>query len=158
MGKIKITKEKHCLYDMVEENLTLLKHMYINKDITIHNNVNPSFLILSDISTLGIVIRNLLSNAIKFTNRNGVIEISLNNDSENSIITITDNGVGIEPEDIEKLFDPSKSDSKPGTENEKGTGLGLMLCKELIEFNDGSISVKSNLGLGSSFIISLPKL
>ncbi|NQU34156.1 MAG: ATP-binding protein [Bacteroidetes bacterium] len=125
--------------------------------MAIHNNVDPSFLVLSDINTLSIVIRNLLSNAIKFTNRNGVIEISSNNDSENSIIFISDNGVGIEPEDIVKLFDPSKSDSKPGTENEKGTGLGLMLCKELIEFNDGSISVKSNLGLGSSFIISLPK-
>ena len=157
LGKISINKEKHRLYDIVEENLTLLKHMYNKKDIAIHNNIDPSFIIISDISTLSIVIRNLLSNAIKFTNRNGVIEISSSNDSENSIITITDNGVGIEPEDIEKLFDPSKSDSKPGTENEKGTGLGLMLCKELIEFNSGSISVKSTLGLGSSFIISLPR-
>ena len=106
---------------------------------------------------MSIVIRNLLSNAIKFTPRKGKITISYKNQSSNTIIEITDTGIGIKPEEQEKLFSISNNSSHPGTENEKGTGLGLTLCSELMELNNGSISIKSIVNKGSTFILTLPK-
>ncbi len=102
------------------------------------------------------VLRNLISNAIKFTQTGGRITFSAKNIKNELTVKITDNGVGISKERIEKLFSISENNSTPGTQNEKGTGLGLIICKEFIEKNYGKIWVESNGGIGSSFCFTIP--
>ena len=102
------------------------------------------------------VLRNLISNAIKFTNNNGVIKLSAVQINSNVVISVSDNGIGIEPERLTRLFDLSHYSSTIGTANETGTGLGLLLCKEFVEKHGGKIWVESELGKGSVFYFNIP--
>src|SRR5664280_3927853 len=102
------------------------------------------------------IVLNLVSNAIKFTNSGGVIKINAEQNSENVTISVSDNGVGIEPEDLKKLFDISQVLTTKGTAKETGTGLGLLLCKEFVEKHQGKIWVESEVGKGSDFKFTLP--
>lgn len=95
-------------------------------------------------------------NAIKFTKDGGVVTILSATDKNELTVTITDNGVGISKDRIDTLFSINEGYSTPGTKKEKGTGLGLILCKEFIEKHHGKIKVESNVGIGSSFSFSLP--
>ena len=110
-----------------------------------------------DKECLKTVVRNLLNNAIKFTNRFGNIIVSSVELESHIQISIKDNGVGIMEEVIPKLFSISQKTSTIGTESEKGTGLGLILCKDLVEKNNGKIWVKSQFGKGSEFSFTIPK-
>lgn len=132
----------------------------INKNIEIIVDINEeiNFNVTGDENMLKTVIRNLISNAIKFTNTNGAIRIKAEKDINQTIITVTDNGIGMTKENIVKLFKLEESYSSNGTENEKGTGLGLLLCKEFIEKHRGKIWVESEKGSGSSFYFSLPSI
>ncbi len=156
MGNIEISKKRISLNLIVNEISELLNQTIRNKEISFINNIDDNFIVYVDSSTISTVIRNLLSNAIKFTPRGGEIIISATKKSGRSFITISDTGIGISPMNIDDLFDVTRNSSKPGTENETGTGLGLVLCKELTELNNGSIIVESDTGKGSNFIISLP--
>ena len=102
------------------------------------------------------LLRNLVSNAIKFTDNGGVININAEEDSGNVTISVSDNGVGIEPDDLKKLFDITEVITTKGTAGEKGTGLGLLLCKEFAEKHQGKIWVDSTPGKGSSFYLTFP--
>jgi signal transduction histidine kinase len=102
------------------------------------------------------IVRNLLNNAIKFSNNNGKIELLAKRDDKMLIVTVKDNGIGMSPELIENLFKIEKSVQREGTANEKGTGLGLILCQEFVKKNGGSIWVDSQIDQGSSFHFSLP--
>jgi signal transduction histidine kinase len=104
------------------------------------------------------VLRNLVSNAIKYTNRNGHVKIVAKNYERYSQISVIDDGVGISPDMLDNIFKINKKTSTPGTENETGTGLGLILCKEFIEKHGGKIWVESQEGKGSEFKFTLPKL
>ena len=132
----------------------------INKNIEIIVDINEeiNFNVIGDENMLKTVIRNLISNAIKFTNTNGAIRIKAEKDINQTIITVTDNGIGMTKENIVKLFKLEESYSINGTENEKGTGLGLLLCKEFIEKHRGKIWVESEKGNGSTFCFSLPSI
>ena len=100
--------------------------------------------------------RNLVSNAIKYTNNYGAIKISANENSGNVIISVSDNGIGIAPGNMKKLFDLSQVFTTKGTSAETGTGLGLIICKEFVEKHGGKIWVESELGKGSKFMFTLP--
>ncbi|MCK5171115.1 MAG: ATP-binding protein [Bacteroidales bacterium] len=102
------------------------------------------------------IFRNLVSNALKFTDRGGAIEISENDEEGLKEISIRDTGIGIDPKDIKKLFKLDESFTTEGTEDEIGTGLGLILCKEFVEKHSGKISVESKVGFGSKFVFTLP--
>jgi signal transduction histidine kinase len=102
------------------------------------------------------IMRNLVSNALKFTNKGGNININVEENPESAIVTVSDNGIGIKPEDLTKLFDISKVLSTSGTEEETGTGLGLLICKEFVEKHNGKIWVESISGVGSDFKFTLP--
>jgi len=102
------------------------------------------------------ILRNLVSNALKFTNNGGTINVSSEENSENVTISISDNGVGIKPENITKLFNISEVITTKGTAEETGTGLGLLLCKEFVEKHGGKIWVESEVGKGSEFKFTLP--
>ncbi|WP_262888027.1 sensor histidine kinase [Draconibacterium halophilum] len=97
-----------------------------------------------------------MSNAIKFSNTGGEISIGAEQKKDELIVYVSDNGIGIKAENINKLFRIDHSESTLGTEKEKGTGLGLLLCKELIEMHGGKIWVESKKDTGSSFKFSLP--
>lgn len=128
-----------------------------NKNISLDIIEEESYRIKVDVTMIEIVIRNILTNAIKYSHNYGSVKIFFENTDENLTIMITDDGVGISEEDIKVLFDKHASISKPGTKNEKGTGLGLQLCMNLVNMNGGEITVHSQLGVGSTFIVSLPK-
>jgi len=102
------------------------------------------------------ILRNLLSNAVKFTNRKGKINVKAEFDGRNTLVTVSDNGIGMKEDEIAKLWNCAKPHSTEGTEKESGTGLGLLLCKEFVEKHGGNISVKSEPGKGTDFIVSFP--
>lgn len=113
-------------------------------------------LLKADTNMLRTILRNLISNAIKFTHLNGKINIHAETDNEFATITISDNGVGISKENIEKIWNPEQEHSTIGTANEEGSGLGLTLCKEFVEKHGGNIWAESNLGKGSDFKFTMP--
>jgi signal transduction histidine kinase len=100
--------------------------------------------------------RNLVSNAIKFTNPGGSVNISSEQSDSIVTISVSDNGIGIDPEALSKLFDIASNLTTPGTANETGTGLGLLLCKEFVEKHGGRIWCESVVGKGSTFKFTLP--
>lgn len=128
-----------------------------NKNIFISNTIGPGQLVFADRNMIGSVLQNLIANAIKFSREGGTITVSSQSAGEFIEVSISDTGVGISDEDIEKLFRIEVNYSTPGTHNEKGSGLGLILCKELIEQNGGSIRVNSKKSVGTTFTFSLPQ-
>jgi len=153
---IKINKENLNLHKLVETSISSYLVNADSKNINIINKVQNELIISIDENTALTFIRNLISNAIKFTHEGGLIIIDSQLSKDYIELHITDTGVGMSPKVIDNLFQIGKGKSTDGTHKEKGTGLGLILCKEFIERNGGSISVKSEVGKGSEFIISLP--
>lgn len=123
-----------------------LKFTALSKNISIENRITKELYVFADRNMLKIILRNLISNAIKFTNNGGEIKISANQIDSDVIITVSDNGVGVSPEILHQLFDITEKITTLGTENEKGTGLGLVLCKEFVEKQKGKIWVESEVG------------
>jgi len=128
------------------------------KEVSVINNINEQMIVLADQEMLKTVLRNLISNALKFTTANGKIEITAKSGSGEIEISVKDTGTGISKEDIEKLFKVDSNFTRRGTENEKGTGLGLILCKEFIEKHGGTIRVESEEGKGSTFTFTLKQI
>ncbi|MDM8559258.1 hybrid sensor histidine kinase/response regulator [Candidatus Parabeggiatoa sp. HSG14] len=155
-GRIKIYPEKLILKYVIEKNVELLGSHAKTKSINIFLDVPETMFLFVDVNMLDTVIRNLLSNAIKFTPVNGKIEIFSKEENNCIEISILDSGIGIKPEDIDKLFRVDISHTTIGTSEEKGTGLGLILCKEFVEKNGGTIAVESEVEKGSRFYIRFP--
>ena len=143
------------IHAVVKEILLLFQLQTETKNITVKNLIEPSFHIITSKDMLELVLRNLISNAIKFTPRDGTIEIGMRQDYLNLYLYVKDSGVGMSEETIVKLFKENKHISTRGTENEKGTGLGLLLCKEFLKKYNGSLQVESKIGQGSTFTIKL---
>ena len=148
--EIIIKKEIEGIFGLFEENLK-------NKNITHVNSLDKNLCALADLNHFRIIFRNLISNAIKFTHENGTIQIKGETTHKETVIKVIDNGVGMTKENIEKIWDNKEHVSTFGTLSEKGTGLGLMLCKEMVEKNNGTIHVESEIDSGTSFYIRLPK-
>ncbi len=157
--KIKFSPEKRDLADIILTNLSIFKETSDKKEISVNFTQIGSPIAFVDKDLLDIIIRNLLSNAVKYTPRGGRISILLKEKTTNEegiMLKICDNGIGI-PETKQKyLFTATEIESTPGTENEKGTGLGLKLCYELVKINHGNISIESKVGEGTCFMINLP--
>jgi signal transduction histidine kinase len=157
-GRLEFNPEGLNLYDYVNSTLKLLESNSLAKSIKTSVEIDENFLVLADRKMLQSVLQNLISNAIKFTKTGGEISISSSEESGFAFITVRDNGVGIQPDRIKDLFKIDKQTSTEGTAKEKGTGLGLILCKEFIEKCGGRITVSSQFGLGTDFKFSLPVL
>jgi signal transduction histidine kinase len=153
---LKSAIEELGLYDVIIEKVELLTESSSVKAITIHVEVDRDLRVRADKNQLGLIIRNLVSNAIKFSQQGGLVIIGAIKKKDQVEVSIADKGVGIDVADIEKLFRAGVNFSKPGTKNEKGIGLGLLLVKEFVELNNGTIHVTSKLGEGSTFTFSLP--
>jgi len=155
-GKLPYEPQKLNFSDICADAVEVLKLTANEKNITINQFVAEVIIVYADINMLKTVLRNLVSNAIKFTNLGGRIDIYAEKTQSNIIISVSDEGIGIAPEILNKLFDITQIHSTIGTADEKGTGLGLLLCKEFVEKHDGKIWVESELGKGSKFKLSLP--
>ncbi|MCF8305999.1 MAG: HAMP domain-containing histidine kinase [Ignavibacteriales bacterium] len=143
------------LYD-IAYNLT--ENMARNKNITLLFDANGIEVVYGDMNMIRTVLRNLVSNAVKFSHRGSVVNINTIQRGEDIVISVKDNGTGIATGNLDKLFNLNSKISTQGTENETGTGLGLLLCKEYVEKHGGRIWVTSKLGNGSEFCFSLPVL
>ena len=157
-GKMEIIPEKLELNDLIEETVTLLNSQALNKQIVLKNSVPQNIWAFADINMVLTVLRNLISNAIKFTNTGGKVTITSEQNKNHVKISIIDNGVGIEASDIDKIFRIDIKHSTSGTLGERGTGLGIILCKEFIEKNNGELMVESQPNEGSKFSFTLPKV
>jgi PAS domain S-box-containing protein len=155
-GSIKYNPENFEFVSAVYDVVDLLNDSAIQKSINISTKLPQQINIVADKAMMKTILRNLLTNAIKFTNPGGQITISIENKAKELIVSVTDNGVGIKKEDLNKLFRIDYSHSTVGTNKETGTGLGLLLCKEFIEMHNGTIWAESNKTNGSIFNFTLP--
>ena len=157
IGKIEFNPEPFNLYYEITPVIILLSQTAKNKNISIENNIDRSLFIYADKNMITMVFRNLVTNAVKFSHKGGKIAITSSEEENYSSVTVSDSGVGMDKEQLENLFSIDKTITTTGTSNETGTGLGLLLCKEMVEKHGGTISVKSEKGKGSAFTFTIPK-
>lgn len=152
-----LNAEHFDLQKVVEENVRLAKGHADTKRVHISAQVVTPAIAFADKATVDIVIRNLMNNAIKFSRAGDRLSLSVVDQEKFVKVTVQDTGTGIPTEKHSKLFDGITGFTTPGTSNEKGTGLGLPLCKELVEKNGGTIWFESEPGKGSSFMFTIPR-
>jgi len=157
-GKLIPALKKHNLKNITSEIEQLLLEFANNKNIKIENKINSDISIFCDTDMTKTILRNLISNAIKFTQSNGIVAINAFQKIQNIEIQIKDTGVGIPTDTLPHLFSIEKNTTTKGTSNETGTGLGLLLCKELVEKQGGQIWVESKVGEGSVFYFTLQRI
>jgi PAS domain S-box-containing protein len=157
-GQIKFSPEQLEMSAVIDQSIDLLFGLAQEKSIIILTEIPVNFRVFADMSMIATILRNLITNAIKFSHPEGEILISGDQTAKEFIISVKDNGVGIKKESISKLFRIGEIQSTLGTRKEKGTGLGLLLCKEFIEKQGGRIWVESEPGAGSIFSFSIPKV
>jgi signal transduction histidine kinase len=157
-GKMPWQPDRHDLFSLIDETLVLLQASAEKKQIGLRMQIAENTPVYADAQMIKTVIRNLVSNALKFTEAGGEVTITSKSACDHEEITITDTGIGINPNDLPNLFRIDVIYSTPGTEKERGTGLGLILCKEFVEKHGGKIWVESTVGRGSQFHFTLPKM
>jgi two-component system sensor histidine kinase/response regulator len=154
-GDISLNHQIISIKDPISDTISLVSGNAYNKNISIETDLVKDDFVYADIFMVSTILRNLLTNAIKFTNKNGKIIVSAKKKKGFLEISISDTGVGIAPMNLEKVFKIDFKLSSLGTNKEKGTGLGLILCKEFVEKQGGMIWVESELGKGSVFTFTL---
>jgi len=156
-GKIEFQPEETNLKLIIYNSFELLKEAANKKNIKLTDATPDEFIINCDVNMITTVVRNLVSNAIKFTPEGGEIKIFTEENDQEVIVSVQDSGIGIAKEDIAKLFRIDVHHTTIGTSDERGTGLGLILCKEFIDKHNGRIWVESEPGRGATFKFALPK-
>lgn len=155
-GKIVFNPEYLELRQILDETLFVMDNIAKRKAIGINLHLPANVPVFADRQMLSTIVRNLISNAIKFTPEGGSITVKALRTDHNTFLSIVDTGIGISPDRIDQLFRIDSNTTTPGTSEEEGTGLGLILCKEFIDKHGGTIQVESQPGIGSKFTISLP--
>jgi PAS domain S-box-containing protein len=155
-GRIKFNPEFFDLSDLINQTALLLTDIASQKSLTIDKELHHHTAVYADKAMIGTVLRNLVSNSIKFSRLNGKITISTSESLNKVVISVQDTGVGIPHGVIDKLFQIDEIYTTPGTQNEKGTGLGLIICKEFIEKHKENIWVESKEGEGTTFYFTIP--
>jgi signal transduction histidine kinase len=157
-GKMEFNPTKNRLNSIIAEVLELFEEMLKQKQLTVECKCNclENEHVIIDKEMISSVVRNFITNAIKFSYPEGKIIISCEDSKESIVFRISDNGMGMTPDTLNGLFKFGETFSNDGTNNEKGTGLGLLLCKEFIEKHQGEIAIESEVGKGSTFKFLLP--
>lgn len=145
------------LENIIDKTIEALAVVSTGKSIRIYKEITNETSVIADEDMIFTIIRNLISNAIKYSLEGGEIKIKVVGREKEMLVSVIDEGVGIEKTRLEKLFRIDENISTPGTSNEKGTGLGLLLCKELVEYHNGKIWVESEVRKGAIFNFSIPK-
>lgn len=156
VGQMNAKLEKVYIEDVINDTVSQLRTMADKKDIKIEVSHPNNLSIFLDKFMISTVLRNLITNAIKFTPKSGLISVNVEEKENNIQVSIKDNGVGIDKENISRLFETTEKFSMQGTDKEEGTGLGLILCKDFIDLHKGEIWVESKKGEGTTFTFSLP--
>jgi PAS domain S-box-containing protein len=154
-GRLNLQFRELCLNDLVRENFNLMKNLADEKNITFIDNVPEDTMVQADMNSIKTVLRNLFSNALKFTENGGEVTVYALKENDRIKVSVQDSGVGMSDEQADKLFRIDQNQSTKGTNNEEGTGLGLILCKEFVEKNGGEIWVESEKGVGTTFHFTL---
>ncbi|MCF7921133.1 MAG: PAS domain-containing sensor histidine kinase [Candidatus Marinimicrobia bacterium] len=157
-GKIEFNPEYIELVSVINDVMALFDDSAGQKSITLSKNLPHSLPVLADKAMINSILRNLISNGIKFTRPGGVIIIIAEQAENELVVSVADNGVGIKPAAVDKLFRIDTAYTTAGTNRETGTGLGLLLCKEFIDLHGGRIWIESELDKGSTFSFSIPIL
>lgn len=144
------------LEELVRKTLSLFSATLTSKSINVHNRLTGSEVIWADSKMIETIIRNLVSNAVKFTPENGEIRITAEERDKEVILSITDTGIGMSEEIRQSLFQIDTTATRPGTHQEKGTGLGLIICKQLAEANNGTLRINSKPDEGTTVSIIFP--
>lgn len=155
-GKIKFNEEEFNLNELIESKIQLHQNTAILKKITLNSNLKDSIQVVADKKMMDTVINNLINNALKFTNEYGEVLVEAKKTEDKIIISVTDNGMGILPEEKENIFKLDKKESSTGTQGETGTGLGLIICKEFIDAHKGSINIQSEYDEGTKVTVEIP--
>jgi PAS domain S-box-containing protein len=155
-GRMEFELKKININEITTNVIEILHQNAKVKKILLNNSIEKNTFAFADIKMLTTILRNLITNAIKFTPENGAVDITSEIVKEKLVISVLDNGIGMKPDDIKKLFRIDVHHTTVGTQNETGTGVGLILCKELVEKHGGNIWVESKVGKGSTFNFSLP--
>ena len=155
-GSISVFQEDLLLKKILDEVIDLSRLHAFSKDISIQKSVPEHTIVFADENMLRTIIRNLLSNAIKFTPKGGEIILAAHTEANRVQISIQDNGLGMDAETVDKLFKISEKVKTYGTADESGTGLGLIIVREFVKENSGSVSVQSTPGKGTTFTVTLP--
>ena len=155
-GRIKYIPEYLALYDLVMDNVNLFAAKAKGKGVLVSVGVSPDTVVYADLNMVNAVLRNLISNALKYSGSGSTVDVSAAVSGGECTVVIKDQGVGIAAEHLVGLWDPQNVKTTYGTHDEKGSGLGLILCKEFVEKNKGRISVESTPGVGSTFSFTLP--
>lgn len=155
-GSIKFNPQLYDIRDLIAENLNNIEFYRVNKKIKLFCNISEGIQVIVDKNMFNSIMRNLLSNAVKFTHRGGEITVTCEDFKGHFMISVKDNGVGIPKEDMHKLFRIDLRYTNIGTSKERGTGLGLLLCKEFVQKHSGKIWVESSEGKGSEFKFTIP--
>ena len=142
--------------EVLHRNLVLLEPNAKQKRITLKSSIQEKTFAYVDERVVDAVIRNLISNALKFTRTDGHVEVAVTQDERSLKVSVSDTGIGISSDDLPKLFRIDEKYRDSGTAGEIGTGLGLILCKELIEKSGGNIWAESEVGKGTTFSFTLP--
>ncbi|MGD8780607.1 MAG: tetratricopeptide repeat-containing sensor histidine kinase [Ignavibacteria bacterium] len=145
------------LKEIIRSTLELAEQSIRRKNISVTVNIQENYKIFADQQMIYTIIRNLLFNSIKFTNQNGSIDLLAKQKGVLDIIEIKDDGIGMDNETVKDIFSLNKKVSARGNSEENGSGIGLILCKEFIDYHNGSIEVKSTKGIGTKFSIVLPR-
>lgn len=156
-NQIAFNPEKFNLNEFAQNNMRDLESFAKSKEIELFYNIPNSISVFADANMLKTILRNLISNSIKFTKKNGSVYIESSENGDFTKIFVIDTGIGMNKSKINELFRIEKQNSTYGTNNEKGSGLGLIICKEFIEKHGGEISIDSEEGKGSSFVFTIPK-
>ena len=155
-GRLPYEPEKMFIGEICNEVIEIMSDLAEAKNIRLIYFEPRQIEVMADVNMFKSILRNLISNAIKFSYKNGEVKIYLEPDSSEAVIVVSDKGVGLCKEKQESLFTLSRPQRTPGTANEKGTGFGLLLCREFVKMHGGRIWVESTPGLGSDFKFSLP--
>jgi signal transduction histidine kinase len=155
-GKVHLKPWNLSFYELCIDVLITLNPVARAKNITINYPETDSITVFADINILKTILRNLITNAIKFTNSGGLITISAMKTENAILISVLDNGTGIDPSELPKLFNLTQVVTTKGTAGEDGAGLGLLICKNFVEKHGGKIWVESQQGIGSNFKFTLP--
>jgi signal transduction histidine kinase/ligand-binding sensor domain-containing protein len=156
-GKLELNPQVIDLFELTNSNIQLLAAQANQKEIELKSELVNNTVVWADKNSVNTVLRNLITNAIKFTPLNGRVTVSAKETDKEVLISVEDSGVGMSAENLTKLFRIDQQFKTNGTANEKGTGLGLILCHEFIRMNHGTITVSSSPGKGSVFTFALPK-
>ena len=156
-GDIEYQPERFLLSDLVQTNINLHKVSAEHKGIRFKYSLRDEVHAYGDREMISTVLRNLINNAVKYSRKGGVVDIHIIEEDESLEVLVRDQGIGMSKDVAEKIFRIDEKYKSPGTMGEKGTGLGLILCKEFMEINKGRIWCESKEGSGTTFHITIPR-